>query len=65
MERVDGIPSTTLELIQIYNLCEAFHALPNAGGVLDQDPFLMRALGIVGEVRAEKLAAEQKKAKAK
>jgi hypothetical protein len=31
-------------LVQLTNLCQGFHALPEQGGILDQDCVLMRAM---------------------
>jgi hypothetical protein len=49
----------TLELIRITDLCEAFGTLPQTGGVLDQDYLLIQAMGLVMQVKSEKLKKDQ------
>lgn len=51
------------ELVEVYNTCETFSALPDEGGVLDQDQLLMRKFGMVQEAKAEKQQRDQQSAK--
>lgn len=46
-------------------MCQHFSCLPQAGGVLDQDPLIMELLMIVARARAEKEKAEVAKQQAK
>jgi len=41
--------------------CKEFSALPNEGGVLDQDQLIMRKLRIVDRALVEKAEQERKK----
>jgi uncharacterized membrane protein len=45
-------------LIELYYMCETFHALPGAGGILDQDSYLMYGLLLVASAVQEKTAKE-------
>jgi len=47
--------------IELASMCEIFHCLPNAGGLLDQDPLVMRMIREVVLARAEKSEAEQQR----
>jgi len=42
-------------------LCQSFYCLPNTGGLLDQDPFWVEAMGTVIAAQAAKAEAEKNK----
>ncbi len=44
-------------------LCETYHVLPEAGGVLDQDPVNIRILRMVADARAERQELDRQKSK--
>ena len=46
--------------MDLMNMCETFHCLPNAGGLLDQDPNLMDAFSLVGIARNERHTLDKK-----
>lgn len=50
-------------IITMANLCQGMHALPRAGGVLDQDPVLIMGMHEVMQAEAER--AERKNASSK
>lgn len=58
---VPDVSWQTLELIRLTSLSEAFGQLPQAGGVLDQDFLLIQCMGIVMEVKQEKLQRDMSK----
>lgn len=47
--------------IELATMCEIFHCLPSAGGLLDQDPMIMRMIREVVLAKAEKEQAEQQR----
>jgi len=49
-------------LIALYNHCKAFHALPEPGGVMEQDPEILAAFAIIGDEIAAWREREAKKA---
>lgn len=50
-----------MEFINVVITCKEFNALPNEGGVLDQDQLIMRKLRIVDDALAEKQEIDRKK----
>lgn len=40
--------------IELTNMCQLFHCLPNEGGLLDQDHFNVLAMAVVLEARADR-----------
>lgn len=58
-------------LVEITNLCQAFHCLPAEGGLLDQDFILMQAMAVVlpeinkAQERAQKKLMDEEQGKAR
>lgn len=53
-------PDTDVRIaIELAVLCETFHCLPAAGGLLDQDPLLMNMIKEVLIAQREKSEAER------
>jgi hypothetical protein len=48
------------EIVELHNACKHFGSLPQAGGILDQDPLVMQLLCAVAS-EAEAVGAEQLK----
>lgn len=43
------------------SLCQTFYCLPNSGGLLDQDPFWVEAMGVVIAAQAQKAEIDRAK----
>jgi len=52
-------------LFEVYNYCEQYNTLPNEGGILDQDPFLMTGMGLIKNYQNIKQERDRKMAEAK
>lgn len=48
-------------MIQITSMCRIFHCLPNPGGLLQQDPYLVDGMSYVVEAMNEREELEQKR----
>lgn len=48
--------SESHEVMTLYRLCETFHSLPVAGGLLDQDAVLIHLFSIITSLQNEKEA---------
>jgi len=53
------------QLLQIANLCEALHVLPEPGGLFDQHPYYVLGILAVLTARVERQELEAKKNKKK
>jgi hypothetical protein len=53
------------EFFEIVNLCDQLHALPRAGGLLDQDSLFVHLYSAVSKARAERQEIDEHKAKQK
>lgn len=42
------------ELITMTNMCQSLHCLPNAGGLFDQDPYMIEGMKLVMMAQNEK-----------
>lgn len=51
--------------ITLTNMCQALHALPRAGGVMDQDAYLVYGMNIVLNAQAERRERDRKAEEAK
>ena len=47
------------------NMCQAFHSLPQPGGLLDQDSYHVTGMMLVLEVQAEKEKLDMEKERAR
>lgn len=45
-------------VLSVVSLCQSFYCLPNKGGLFDQSPFWIEAMGTVIQAQAEKQAKE-------
>lgn len=51
--------------MELYNLCKEFNTLPRAGGILDQDSYVVMLLKLVATFVNKKEAQENARARAK
>lgn len=54
-----------IEFLNIVQICQEFHTLPDQGGLLDQDSLFIHLLGWVLTFSEEKRKLEEHKAKSK
>lgn len=52
-------------LIELFDMCQGFNSLPQAGGVFDQDSFLVEGMQHVAVARYNKQKKEQAEQEAK
>jgi hypothetical protein len=48
-------------ILSVVSLCQSLNCLPNAGGLLDQDPFWVEAFGVVIDAQNKKAELERNK----
>lgn len=53
----------TVHYVNLQRLCQSYRALPQEGGVLDQDQITMRIFSIIEEADGERAKLEEKKSK--